>query len=119
MFSLDKNILKQALDLSPVATVIIDMNAPITVAYVNQAFEALSGFDVAELVGQPWHKLTGGKADPESCDRVAEMECPPRLGVSDQLTLDMLPLYDRPGTPRYWVGTERQLVPDEIGRAHV
>ena len=55
MFELDKSILRQALDLSPVPTVIIDMNRPAeVVVYVNQAFEALSGFDVAELVGQPW-----------------------------------------------------------------
>jgi diguanylate cyclase (GGDEF)-like protein len=107
MFNLDKSILKQALDLSPVATVIIDLNGSVTeVAYVNQAFEALSGFDVAELVGQPWHQLLVGEPDPESCPQVAQLECHPRLGVSEQLVLDMLPLYDRPGTPRYWVGTE-------------
>jgi diguanylate cyclase (GGDEF)-like protein len=116
MFNLDKNILRQALDLSPVATVIIDLNGPTTeVAYVNQAFEALSGFDVAELVGQPWHQLLTGEPDPESCEPVAELECHPRLGVAEQLVMDMLPLYDRPGTPRYWVGTERQSEPKSSG----
>jgi len=49
-----------------------------------------------------------GRNDEGESQHVAELECHPRLGVSDRLTLDMLPLYDRPGTPRYWVGTERQ-----------
>jgi len=44
MLRLSKNIIKQALDLSPVATVIVDLKAdPQEVHYVNQAFEALSG----------------------------------------------------------------------------
>jgi len=116
MFELEKNVLKQALDLSPVATVIIDRNAPVaTVTYVNQAFEAMSGFDSTELVGQPWEQLLVGKNDPEQNEHRAELECHPRLGVSDQLTFEMLPLYDRPGTPRYWVGTERQLEPETQG----
>ena len=112
MFELGKNVIKQALDLSPVATVIIDRNAPSAmVTYVNHAFEAMSGFDSAELVGQPWEQLLVGKDDPEKKEHRAELECHPRLGVSDQLTFEMLPLYDRPGTPRYWVGTERQSEP--------
>jgi len=115
MFDLEKNVLKQALDLSPVATVIIDRNAPVAVVtYVNHAFEAMSGFDAAELVGQPWNQLLVKKNRKDS-EHLAELECHPRLGVSDQLVFDMLPLYDRPGTPRYWVGTERQLEPEATG----
>ena len=116
MFELGKNVIKQALDLSPVATVIIDRNAPSAmVTYVNHAFEAMSGFDSAELVGQPWEQLLVGKDDPEKKGHRAELECHPRLGVSEKLTFEMLPLYDRPGTPRYWVGTERQSDPETQG----
>jgi len=110
MFNLNKRILKQALDLSPVATVIIDTNGPVSqIAYVNQAFEAVSGFDAGELIGHPWQdfansdtELAGGA----QCE--VELECHTRLGASEKLELDMLPLYDRPGAPRYWVGTEQQ-----------
>lgn len=113
MFDLEKNVLRQALDSAPVATVIIDRNATVAViAYVNHAFEAMSGFDVAELVGQPWGALLVGEDDSPTSEHIAELECHPRLGVSDQLRLEILPLYDRPGTPRYWVGTERQTEPD-------
>jgi len=118
MFSLNKNIFKQALDLSPVATVIVDIHRSSgTVSYANQAFEAMSGFDASELIGRSWEDLIGaddaeGKSDSE---RVAKLQCHPRLGVSDNLVLDMLPLFDRPGNPRYWVGTERQAMDAEAG----
>jgi diguanylate cyclase (GGDEF)-like protein len=93
-----------------VATIIIDRNAPVAVVtYVNHAFEAMSGFDAAELVGRTWRQLLVGQVDHDHSEHVAELECHPRLGVADRLMLDMLPLYDRPGTPRYWVGTERQV----------
>jgi len=109
MFNLNKRILKQALDLSPVATLIVDLNAPLKlVAYANQAFEALSGYDASELIGHSWTELTGKQEDTkETCEQMVELGCHPRLGVSDRLFFDMLPLYDRPGTPRYWVATER------------
>jgi diguanylate cyclase (GGDEF)-like protein len=109
MFELSKRIIEQALDLSPVATVIVDMKAsPQEVVYVNQAFEALSGFDGSELLGHPWRELLGEEAgDAAESETVARIICHPRLGADDQLILDMLPLYDQPGMPRYWVGTEQ------------
>ena len=116
MFELSKNVLKQALDLSPVATVIIDRNAPVTeITYVNHAFEAMSGFDAAELLGLPWGQFLVDQVAESESEHSAELECHPRLGVSDRLKLDMLPLYDRPGTPRYWVGTECKLDAETSG----
>lgn len=109
MFSFSKNVLKQALDLSPIATVIVDMNHPLqTVVYANQAFEAMSGFDASELVRRRWSDLTSTNEDSVESERVARLKCHHRLGVSEELVLDMVPLYDRPGTPRYWMGTEQQ-----------
>jgi diguanylate cyclase (GGDEF)-like protein len=109
MFSLNKILLRQALDLSPIATVIVDMNHPVgSVVYANQAFEAMSGFDASELVGRRWAELLSSDADANDSDRVAKLLCHPRLGVSESLALDMVPLYERPGTPRYWMGTEQQ-----------
>jgi diguanylate cyclase (GGDEF)-like protein len=117
MFNLNKRIIRQALDLSPVATLIVDLKThPHPVVYVNQAFEALSGYDAGELIGHPWQELL---CDVENAEQLnaeilpgqrALLNCHPRLGVSDTLSLDMLPLYDRPGTPRYWVGTETQQI---------
>lgn len=109
MFEISKRILEQALDLSPVATVIVDTKAkPQQVVYVNHAFEALSGFDGGELLGHAWQELTGTVVAESTEDNDSvQVNCHPRLGADDQLTLDMLPLYDQPGMPRYWVGTEQ------------
>lgn len=110
MFSLNKNIFKQALDFSPVATVIVDTHRSVdTVVYANHAFEAMSGFDVAELIGRSWLDLVESKqSESGESERVAKLQCHSRLGVAESLVLDMLPLLDRPGNPRYWVGTEQQ-----------
>jgi diguanylate cyclase (GGDEF)-like protein len=106
--SLSKAIIKQALDVSPVATAIIDLATPQkAVAYVNQAFEALSGYESGELVGRSWNKLTVADAACDGTGHTAELSCHPRLGASDRLLFDLLPLYDRPGEPRYWVASER------------
>jgi diguanylate cyclase (GGDEF)-like protein len=111
MVNLKKNIIRQALDLSPVATLIVDLKAsPRSVQYVNQAFEALSGYDAGELLGRSWSELFGDDepvvmGDPQH----VVLQCHPRLGAAEQLILEMLPLYDGPGEPRYWLGTEQQL----------
>ena len=121
MFNLSKNVICQALDLSPVATLIVDMKTPgHPVVYVNQAFEALSGFDSGELINHSWEELTtGGPQDDEQSDQLAYLHCHPRLGVAEQICVDMLPIYHQPGAPQYWVGTERELSPDEIDEQDV
>jgi diguanylate cyclase (GGDEF)-like protein len=118
MFNIDKNILKQALDVSPVATVIVDLQGSIkSIVYVNQAFEAVSGFDASELIGHPWADLLDeAKAKVTDFEELVAVRCHERLGAADHLPLDMLPLFDRPGAPRYWVGTERSIAaPDAAG----
>ncbi|MCP4088781.1 MAG: diguanylate cyclase [Gammaproteobacteria bacterium] len=109
MFNLNKRILQQALDLSPVATFIVDLKThPKPLVYVNQAFEALSGYEAAELIGRPWTELLSDSSDDEvMVGQRTELNCHPSLGVADKLSIDMLPLYDKPGAPRYWLGTER------------
>ena len=113
MVGLSKNIIKQALDLSPVATFIVDLKSePQAVQYVNQAFEALSGFDAAELVGRPWAPLLESVPDVGSDTQLREVQfrCHPRLGAAEHMRLDLLPLYEGPGAPRYWLATEQQQV---------
>jgi len=110
MFNLSKNIIKQALDLSPVATLIVDLNAaPQTIQYANQAFEALSGYDAGEIVGRHWDGLTGA-AEGDHANREIELSCHPRLGAADTLRFELYPLYDGPGTARYWLATEQKPV---------
>ena len=97
--------------MSPLATLIVDLKThPKPVVYVNQAFEALSGYDAGELIGHPWSELLSDAIDEGELQPgdTAQLNCHPRLGVADQLCLDMLPLYDQPGIPRYWLGTESQ-----------
>jgi len=115
MFSLNKSVLRQALDLSPAATVIVDTRKPLPeVVYANQAFEAVSGFDVAELVGLRWDQLlVPGQNDEFACERIVDIKCHHRLGVSDTISFNMLPLYDQPGNPRFWMGIERQAFEEE------
>lgn len=116
MYSLSKNIIKQALDLSPVATLIVDLKSqPATVVYANQAFEAVSGFDSGELYGLHWAKLCGQECNAvEAPPAELSVACHPRLGETDPLQMDFLPLYDRPGAPRYWVGTEQPPASDTL-----
>jgi diguanylate cyclase (GGDEF)-like protein len=116
MFNLNKRVIRQALDLSPVATIIVDMkNHPHPVVYVNQSFEALSGYDASELINHSWSELSGTAEDQEmESGQVAYLQCHPRLGVADQICLDMLPIYHQPGTPHYWMGTERELSPADL-----
>jgi diguanylate cyclase (GGDEF)-like protein len=116
MFNLNKRIIRQALDLSPVATVIVDLEShPKPVVYVNQAFEALSGYEATELIGHPWSELLSNSSDDEvTVGQLAQLNCHPRLGVADELSLEMLPLYDKPGAPRYWLGTERPQISKEM-----
>jgi len=114
MFNISKIVLKQALDLSPVATIIVDLKTPgHPVVYLNSAFEALSGFDAGELLGISWDELqvdyNSAPHDGDTVSRIGEsaiLACHPRLGAAEQLQLEMMPLYDRPGVPRYWMGAE-------------
>lgn len=131
--SLSKSIIKQALDVSPVATAIIDAGtARRPLMYVNQAFEALSGYDASEVVGRAWADLaaadvptdndarSGAAEAPHPADNhTIEIECHPRLGAGGTLVFDLLPLYDSPGEPRYWVASERQsVVADDAEHDH-
>jgi diguanylate cyclase (GGDEF)-like protein len=115
MFNLNKRVLKQALDMSPLATVIVDLKShPQPVVFVNQAFEAVSGYEAGELIGHPWAELlTDGQGaaviEPGMVKAEAYLNCHPRLGVGDVLRLDMVPVFAQPGAPRYWVGTESPL----------
>ncbi|MEE4185164.1 MAG: diguanylate cyclase [Gammaproteobacteria bacterium] len=112
--SLSKAIIKQALDVSPVATAIIDLASDRNaVVYVNQAFEALSGYESGEMVGRSWDELTVAHGGLDGARHTAELHCHPRLGASDRLLFDLLPLYDRPGEPRYWVASERPVATAE------
>jgi len=127
MFNISRIILKQALDLSPVATIIVDLKSPgHPVVFLNSAFEALSGYDASELLGVSWDELqtnyASGPHDGDTVARIGEtaiLECHPRLGAMEQLQLEMMPLYDRPGAPRYWMGAEARQVPDQLEAADV
>jgi diguanylate cyclase (GGDEF)-like protein len=116
MVNLTKSVICQALDFSPVATVIVDLKShPNKLVYVNQAFEAVSGYDAGELINHSWDELVADSDDEAVADgQLAYLQCHPRLGIAEQICLELLPLYHQPGTPQYWVGTERVLNPADL-----
>lgn len=109
MVNIGKNVLRQALDLAPSASIIVDVKSPSQpVVYVNHAFEAVSGYSGDELIGRAWatlcedHDFSGAQPS-----RSATLQCHPSLGEVGSLKVDLVPLYERPGTPRYWMGSEQ------------
>ena len=131
MIDIDIQILVQALELNPLGTIIVDARDPQRpIVYVNPAFETLTGFDSGELLGRAWRVLASGSKDDTDwpdADQLpdlpvprttAKLRCRSQLAMSDTVEIDLAPLYDKPGKPAYWLGTEQRAVtrdPNETG----
>ncbi len=61
-------VLRQAWEQSPVALVITDADA--NIEFVNQAFEAVSGYSLAEVRGRNPHLLASGETSPRTYEEM-------------------------------------------------
>lgn len=117
MKDIDKNVLIQALDHLPVGTLLIDAQKDHwPVIYMNSVIGHLTGLDTATLLGCPWRGLL---VDPEELApqrerllgapsvvvRQLKQRWQSRSGEPVDLTLQVSPLFSRPGRPAYWLVT--------------
>jgi diguanylate cyclase (GGDEF)-like protein/PAS domain S-box-containing protein len=111
--SLNRHTLEQIVAASSAAVLVADASdASFTVAYVNSAYEGLTGHKAAELVGRPWALLERA-ADPgvaqlkgaverrEAC-RV-EVTDVRKDGTASSYELSLTPLHDARGELRYFL----------------
>ncbi len=117
MKDIDKNVLIQALDQLPVGTLIVDARLEHwPVIYMNSIIGQLTGLDVSTLLGCPWRGLL---VDPEELApqrerllgspalvvRHLRQRWQSRSGEPVDMTLQVSPLFSRPGQPAYWLIT--------------
>jgi diguanylate cyclase (GGDEF)-like protein/PAS domain S-box-containing protein len=121
--SLNRHTLEQIVAASSAAVLVADArDARFTVAYVNSAYERLSGHKAAELVGRPWPLLERGgdegiaalKAAVERreacCVKVADVR---KDGTASPYEISLTPLQDSHGELRYVLCDQRPLATAE------
>ena len=118
MIDFGKKILIQALDCGSDALIIVNARKPdLPVVYVNTAFEASTGVAASDVIGSGLTQLVthgplpevikAGQSDwlpDDSCTLVQSWGL--RDGREIQLQLRLSPLYDKPGTPAFWLLTQ-------------
>lgn len=117
MKDIDQGILIQALDHLPVGTFLVDARQEHwPVVYMNSIIGQLTGLDTHTLIGCPWRGLL---VDPEELApqrerllgspalvvRHLRQRWQSRSGDPVDLTLQVSPLFARPGQPAYWLVT--------------
>jgi diguanylate cyclase (GGDEF)-like protein/PAS domain S-box-containing protein len=121
--SLNRHTLEQIVAASSAAVLVADArDARFIVAYVNSAYERLSGHKATELVGRPWTLLERGvdagvaalKAAVERreacCVKVADVR---KDGTPSPCEISLTPLRDSHGELRYVLCDQRPLAPAE------
>ena len=121
--SLNRHTLEQIVAASSVAVLVADArDARFTVAYVNTAYQRLTGYKAAELVGRPWALLERA-ADLGVAELKAAVErreaC--RVEVADvrkdgtawSCEINLTPLRDANGEIRYFLCDQRPLTTAE------
>jgi PAS domain-containing protein len=120
MINLTKTVLSQALDRIQQATLIVNARTnELPIAYVNPAFEVLTGLDASELIGASLHDLVseGVLPEPGSGTFGANSSGQSLPGTNECLALtwktkddqkiitsvQASALYDGPGNPAYWM----------------
>jgi diguanylate cyclase (GGDEF)-like protein/PAS domain S-box-containing protein len=118
MINLTKRILLQALECGPLATVIVDASKnSLPIAYVNPAFQALTGHDSSGLLGFALKELVANGELPAVDNLSTGVWMPDgrqRLrqswrvkdGSPISVELYVSPLYESPGRPSYWLLTQ-------------
>ena len=120
MINLTKTVLSQALDHIQQATLIVNARKnELPIAYVNPAFEVLTGFDASELIGASLHDLVsegvlpepgsgtfGANSSGQSLPATNECLALTWKAKDDQKIITSIQasaLYDGPGNPAYWM----------------
>jgi len=115
MIDLDKNILTQLLEQLPVGILVIDASdASWPVVHVNAIVGQLLGLDTGSLLGVPWASLLADPeelvpqrerllANPSLVVRHLRQRWQSRSGEPVDMTLQVSPLFARPGLPAYWL----------------
>jgi len=120
MINLTKKVISQALDCIPQATLIVNARtAELPIAYVNTAVEILIGADASELIGSSFRDLVADGELPEpgsgtfsthssaaelpDANRRFEQTWKGKNGQKIPVSVQASALYDRPGSPGYWM----------------
>ncbi|MBW7930692.1 MAG: diguanylate cyclase [Gammaproteobacteria bacterium] len=115
MIDIDKNLFTQVLEQLPVGTLIIDAGvADWPVVHVNAIVGQLLGLDAVSLLGVPWARLLSDPeelspqrerllANPSLAVRHLRQRWQSRSGEPVDMTLQVSPLFVRPGQPAYWL----------------
>jgi PAS domain S-box-containing protein/diguanylate cyclase (GGDEF)-like protein len=121
--SLNRHTLEQIVAASSAAVLVADArDARFIVAYVNSAYERLSGHQAAELVGRPWALLEhGGDEGIAALKAAVERREPCRVKVADvrkdgtasPCEISLTPLRDSNGELRYFLCDQRPLAAAE------
>jgi diguanylate cyclase (GGDEF)-like protein/PAS domain S-box-containing protein len=130
MIDLTKKVISQALDCIQQATLIIDARKDdLPIAYVNPAFEVLTGCDVSELLGasfrdlvaegelpEPGAETFGPNSSAHGLQNVNERIAQAWNGKDGQtipVCVRVSALFDGPGNPAYWMLSQVPGVADE------
>ena len=119
--SLNRHTLEQIVALSSAAVLVADArDARLIVAYVNSAYERLTGYAAAELAGRPWALLERGSGSDdgvatlraaverrEACRvKVADVR---KDGTASPCEISLTPLHDARGEIRHFLCDQRPL----------
>jgi len=119
MSGIDEELLRRALDAAPIGVVLVDAVDPANpVVYANGAFESLSGFPAAELIGRNLRMLQVGDRDQDARHRLREalerrepcrvlMRNCRKDGTLFWNDITVVPLHDANGALRYYAGYHR------------
>ena len=118
MINITKRIIFQALERGPHALIIIDAQKPgLPVAYVNPAFEALTGLDSTALIGSGLTELVPG-SDLSELEKAGtggwiandgirlRQRWRVKSGQPIPVEVHLSALYQNPGRPAYWLLTQ-------------
>jgi diguanylate cyclase (GGDEF)-like protein/PAS domain S-box-containing protein len=126
--SLNRHTLEQIVAASSAAVLVAEArDGRFSVAYVNSAYERLSGHRAADLVGRPWtllERVDEGTAALKDavrrreacCVKVADIR---KDGAASPCEIHLTPLRDTHGEVRYFLCDQRPLSPAEtVAEAH-
>jgi diguanylate cyclase (GGDEF)-like protein/PAS domain S-box-containing protein len=105
-----------------------DIEQPII--FVNDAFQRRTGYQRAEVLGQPWSMLVGEAADQVEVDRIrsavarceavtAELLNYTKTGEPYWVLLELVPFADEGGNNTHWVAVGRDITERKKSENHI